>query len=514
MGNDDLDQSTIRPQKRSEEGVSDAARVWLTIAWHPDIARVGQSVEVVAGSELKVSRLEPLFGGGSLFEPLGSPFLSRQPVTLQLKKRGVEVAASPRASALRVDGQDVTGHLSLSAERVARGVALTLSERVVLVLHRRDVVPAGSPPSAGAPGGSDSLGLVGASEAIERLRALTARVAVSRGCVLLRGESGTGKELVARALGRSGAPFIAVNVAAIPESTAAAELFGHAKGAFTGAEVAREGLFVSADGGTLFLDEIGELSLELQATLLRVLETGEVQPLGRPARKVDVRVIAATDADLDEKLEARTFREALFHRLATHVIQLPPLRERREDIGRLFVHFLRDEVKSAPRIEELKGEKPWLPASVLERSVLHPWPGNVRALRNAVRRLCTMSDAPLTEAEVTQVLGAQPSVVDATPTREKAPIDDDALLEALRANAWKPTPTARQLGISRTTLYALIDSSKRLRKAKDVSREELEAALKKHAGALSRVSAELEVSERGLALRCRELGLDSSMDGS
>ncbi|MBL8914857.1 MAG: sigma-54-dependent Fis family transcriptional regulator [Archangium sp.] len=499
MGNE-LDQSTIRPQKRNEGSAPDA-RVWLTIAWHPDVARVGQSIEVLAASELKLSRLEPLFGA----EPLGSPFLSRQPVSLKLKSGGVDVAASPRASALRVDGQDVSGHLSLSAERVRRGVVLTLSERVVLVLHRRDVAPA-----------ADSLGLVGASEAIERLRALTARVAASRGCVLLRGESGTGKELIARALGRPGAPFVAVNVAAIPESTAAAELFGHAKGAFTGAETARDGLFVSADGGTLFLDEIGELSLDLQAALLRVLETGEVQPLGKPARKVDVRVIAATDADLDGKLEARTFREALFHRLATHVIQLPPLRERREDIGRLFVHFLRDEVKSAARLEDLKGEKPWLPASVLERSVLHAWPGNVRALRNAVRRLCSMSDGPLTDAEVSQVLGAGPlsSAAEPAPPTEKSTIDDDALLEALRANAWKPTPTARQLGISRTTLYALIDASTRLRKAKDVSREELESALKKHGGVLSLVAAQFEVSERGLALRCRELGLDSSVDDS
>src|SRR4029077_13886298 len=169
--------------------------------------------------------------------------------------------------------------------------------------------------------------------------------------VLISGESGTGKELVARAIAaagvRAGRPFVAVNMAALPPSTAPSELFGHRAGAFTGAARQRSGFFAQADGGTLFLDEIATAGLDVQAMLLRALETGETQPLGgESSERVDVRVVAATDEDLHRAMREGRFREALYHRLSACEITLTPLRERRDDLGRLLLHFVRNESKS------------------------------------------------------------------------------------------------------------------------------------------------------------------------
>jgi DNA-binding NtrC family response regulator len=221
--------------------------------------------------------------------------------------------------------------------------------------------------------------LVGESPAIRRLRAAVDQIAPHDVAVLIQGESGTGKELVARAL-RTGAwhdrPFLAVNCSAIPDTLIDTELFGHARGAFTGATVDRDGLFVEADGGMLFLDEIGDMPLHVQARLLRVLQEGEVRPVGSDqVRRVDVRVIAATHVNLAEAVAAGRFREDLFYRLNVVALRVPPLRERLDDVPLLAAHFLRKHSGEAA---------PALTPEALDALVSDPWPGNVRELENAL----------------------------------------------------------------------------------------------------------------------------------
>ncbi|HEU4537176.1 MAG TPA: sigma 54-interacting transcriptional regulator, partial [Polyangiaceae bacterium] len=179
---------------------------------------------------------------------------------------------------------------------------------------------------------------------------------------------------------------------AVPKELAAAELFGAARGAYTGSTHDREGLFRSAQGGTLFLDEVGEAPPEVQVMLLRALETGEVHPVGAKAPvAVDVRLVAATDANLESQIRDGRFKEPLLHRLAGYEIRLPPLRERREDIGPLFYHFARGELEATGEARRLAPadpyEAPWLPAPIAARLVRHPWPGNVRQLRNWARQI-------------------------------------------------------------------------------------------------------------------------------
>jgi two-component system response regulator HydG len=232
--------------------------------------------------------------------------------------------------------------------------------------------------------------LVGKSTVMQQLYDLLERVSSISSPVLITGESGTGKELVARALHhgspRNKAPFVAINCAAITESLLESELFGHQKGAFTGASDAKKGLFVEADGGTLFLDEIGELPLPLQAKLLRVLETSSVRPVGGGSeRKVDVRVIAATNRDLGRAVTEKRFREDLYYRLHVIPIHLPPLRARRDDIPLLVEQF-------AARFHEQQPDQPVreISTEVMRRLMDLPWPGNVRELKNAVERLLVL----------------------------------------------------------------------------------------------------------------------------
>ncbi len=237
-------------------------------------------------------------------------------------------------------------------------------------------------------------GMVGNCTAMQDVFERVRKVAASPATVLVLGESGTGKELVARAIheqsARRDGPLVAVNCAAIPEGLLESELFGHEKGAFTGAQAAHAGLVESADGGTLFLDEIGELPPPAQARLLRMLQDGEVRRVGstRP-RKVDVRVVAATHRDLPKRVQEGTFRQDLYFRLRVVEIKLPPLRERGEDVPALAKHLLE---KTCQRLNR--------PAATLSPEALvaissHPWPGNVRELENAIERAIILADSPV-----------------------------------------------------------------------------------------------------------------------
>ena len=255
--------------------------------------------------------------------------------------------------------------------------------------------------------------IVGQSLPMRQLRALIERVAASMAPVLISGETGTGKELVAVAIHTDGPrgkkPFVAINCAALPEPLLESELFGHARGAFTGAAQARRGLFVEADGGTMFLDEVGDLPLPLQGKLLRVLQSGEVRPVGsETSRTVDVRIIAATHKDLSVLVDSGLFREDLFFRLDVLRVPVPPLRERTDDLPSLVEHFLEKSLERASR-SILAGFE----ADALDYLAAHAWPGNVRQLQNLIERLVVTAGSPL--AQLTDVQHALASAREPDP---------------------------------------------------------------------------------------------------
>ena len=254
-----------------------------------------------------------------------------------------------------------------------------------------------------APGGNR---LVGSSPALLDIFKTVGKVAPRNVSVLITGESGTGKELVAHALHaaspRAEGPFIAVNAAAIPRELLESELFGHERGAFTGAVAARAGRFREASGGTLFLDEIGDMPVDLQAKLLRVLQSGEVMPVGgREPEIVDIRIIAATHRDLDERVAKGEFREDLLYRLRVVPMSIPPLRDRVEDIKTLALHFTE---RYAPELAEGPVS---FPEATIERLERHDWPGNVRELENAIKRALVLSTDDVLAPEEFSFLNAR-----------------------------------------------------------------------------------------------------------
>ena len=306
--------------------------------------------------------------------------------------------------------------------------------------------------------------ILGRSPAVEELRSIIATVAPTEATVLINGESGTGKELVARALHmaseRASRPLVTVNCAALAENLLESELFGHERGAFTGADKRRDGRFVQADGGTLFLDEIGEMPLALQAKLLRALQQGEVQRVGsdKPLT-VDMRVIAATNRNLQTEVAEKRFREDLYFRLNVINIEVPPLRRRPEDIPLLAAHFLQ---RYAERNRKaIKGFSP----QALDAMLRYPWPGNVRELENAVERAAILCTGDLiTLRELPQgVSGALNAPLPAELTTEQGDgslaglkLDDverRAIEETLRQTGDNKSEAARRLGITRATLH-------------------------------------------------------------
>lgn len=315
--------------------------------------------------------------------------------------------------------------------------------------------------------------LVGESPGLDGVRHLVARVSASDAAVLVRGETGTGKELVARAIHdgspRAAAPLVAVNCGALPEHLVESELFGHRKGAFTGADEHRPGLFEVADGGTLFLDEVGELPRALQPRLLRALESGEIRRVGdNHPITVDVRVVCATHRSLEEMVAAGTFREDLLFRINTFEVQIPPLRERLDDIPALVDHFVRKARPHAPADAAVIDDA----AQKMLRE--HHWPGNVRELANCIEHALVLCDGlPLTVDHLPARLGAARSRPVATlrgigaiaspqpsayALRESRPaslreLEMQAILEGLERNHGNKAKTAEELGISLKTLY-------------------------------------------------------------
>ncbi len=299
--------------------------------------------------------------------------------------------------------------------------------------------------------------VVSESRAMRDLMELAARVARHNTTVLITGESGTGKEVLARAIHRmsprSEKGFTAINCAAIPEQLLESELFGHTRGAFTGANADRAGLFELADEGTLLLDEIGDLSPGLQAKLLRVLEEGEVRPLGaRESKKVDVRVLAATARSLEQGVERGEFRSDLFYRLNVVRLHIPPLRDRPEDIPALLAHF-------AGQAAQKLGRPVSITPAALAALTHHNWPGNVRELRNAVERAAVLGgDHPLDARDLTLTNGGPPKTNGSTNgsldlKSQVEAVERQAILRALEAAGGNRRQAASLLGISLRTLF-------------------------------------------------------------
>ena len=299
--------------------------------------------------------------------------------------------------------------------------------------------------------------LIGASEAMQQVFAAVRKLAPTDAPVLVLGESGTGKELVARAIHRLGVraeePFVAINCGAIPENLLESELFGHEKGAFTGAHAQRKGRIELAHGGTLFLDEIGELPLALQVKLLRFLQEHKVQRVGgRQDVVVDARVISATNADLKAAMREGRFRDDLYYRVAVVTVPLPLLRDRGEDVFVLARTFLDRE--AAQTKKKISGFTP----EALRAIEIHAWPGNVRELENRVRRAVVMADSPFVspaDLELEIGVGESAQSLGLRETREN--VERDTIRKALARNRGNVSQTATELGISRPTLYGLMD---------------------------------------------------------
>ncbi len=500
----------------------------LTILGHPDWGRVGDCLPLpvlAAGRDVKLSRLEPLFRAPEQDDarPLAVAHVSRQPIRLRGGKQPGSIVLETRTVRTPVvaNGEEVDDEQLFSAEEISRGVVLELGHRVTLLLHEMPSRPLKATPS---------LGLIGNHHHLARLRGDALDVAGLDVPVLIRGETGTGKELVARALhdfgNRSTGPFVAVSLGALSPALAASELFGAAKGAYTGADRRKTGFFQKANGGTLFLDEIGEAPAEIQVLLLRALETGEITPVGSvDSINVDARIVAATDTDLETAIAEDHFRAPLFHRLAGYTLVLSPLRERREDVGRLLFHFLTQEMGKVGGVLDVHEGRPWPPTTLIARLAGHSWPGNVRQLRNVARWLAVKGPAATADG-----LGALDELLSGAPASAESPaslpprrpavakpprpleihrspreVTDQELLDALRLNGWQLKPTAHYLRVARTSLYALIDRNPNIRRASDLQREELARSFQAHGGDLVAMAMELEVSPQGLRSRLHEL---------
>lgn len=500
-------------------GSEPARELALTIVFHPVTGRIGERAAVPLPADASpwvLGRWSPGFcRGPGAVDALGERFVSRQAIAFTRAGAGLVLRRVPGSSRCRLDGRDLEGECLLEEARLARGVSLMLGHGVVLLLR---LAPPPPQPVAGVTAVAD---LLGGSTGMSHLRAEVARAAAGDCDVLIRGETGTGKELVANALhrgsARAGRPLVSVNMAAIPAGLAPSLLFGAERGSFTGARAASEGYFRQAEGGTLFLDEIGDAPEDVQLQLLRALQQREIQPVGGRVRRIDLRVISATDADLEG---GSGFRSALRHRLGACEIRVPPLREHPEDIGELFLHYLeaapgRSGTGCPPPRDGDPAARVAAWAALFEACLAYEWPGNVRQLANLARRVALTGAAggPQWPAELVP-RPAEPARGRAGPpdeatrqARRMRDIDAAAFDAALRDNVWEVASAARQLGVSRPAMYRRIQESPSHRLAGEVPAEELERALAQHRGDAAAAAAALRVSASGLRARLRGSGL-------
>lgn len=486
----------------SSAAQAEAPLLCLTIVWHPDTSRIGEQY-LATGATVELSRYLPLFQRpGQAQAALGYSGISRERVLIVRDQQGnLEIHPPASRMAVELNGVEIGEAMQLRHDQVAAGAILGLGRAVLLCLHWMHCLPK-----------DNALpGLLGVGEAAIRMRDLVRQVAATDDAVLLLGETGTGKEVVARAIhtcsARAARPLVTVNMAALNESLAAADLFGAARGAYTGAQVARGGLFGEASQATLFLDEIGNAPAAVQPMLLRVLESGDYRPLGAAADLCSsARLIAATDQDL----YADTFNQALLRRLENFVIRLAPLRERREDIGVLLLHLLG---------EHAGGLR--FPPELASKFANYDWPGNVRQLRHLARR-CLLSlqagerpdfDGMLAVRPLRMTSSAAagaPGPATPAPGRKKlAELSDADVLAALDNNGWYIQGAAQQLGISRPSMYKLIEGHAQIRAASQIPAAEIAAALARCSGDLEACAALLKTPSEALRRHLRALDLVS-----
>lgn len=372
--------------------------------------------------------------------------ISRLHAVLNEEKEGYRLIDQSRNGTL-INGKKVRQQMLRHGDRIQIGPWQIVFANEAVWMEKETAVSA--PPEQNS---ETFHGMVGKSALLRKVIALIEKIAPQEATVLILGESGTGKELVARALHdlspRSRAPFVVLNCGAISPHLAETELFGHERGAFTGAVLRHEGAFEQARGGTLFLDEVGELPLELQPKLLRVLEEKQFRRVGGVGEtRVDVRVIAATHRPLDQLVTERKFREDLYFRLFSLPITIPPLRERREDISLLVDFFLRSFLEAGS--DRLRSFTP----AALQRLKGHSWKGNIRELKNLVVRTLLLSASPEIGPEDLQFASA---------AREEAPdpllaeVERRAILNALRQTDGNKSEAAKALGIAKSTLFQKI----------------------------------------------------------
>jgi two-component system nitrogen regulation response regulator GlnG len=443
----------------------------LRLLYHPDLSRLGAVTLPGAiphdGSWLTLGRGVPRFsvvGGGGLAATIEDPLVSREQLRIRWLAEVHRFEVDPLVTARRP-----LLHVALEAESEGAattpitgptllpiGAAVAIGDRILLGLELGDT----RAPTV------DRLGLVGESDVAWALRDEIISVAAFSRSALVSGPTGAGKELVARALHRhsrrAAGPFVAVNCAALPEKLVESALFGHKKGAFTGADTAEKGLFSAADGGTLFLDELAELPLAVQPKLLRALQEGVVVPVGtHDERRVDLRVVAASHRDLEAHVRDGTLREDLYHRLSGHVLRVAPLSARRFDIPELFIHVLGRLRREHPSLEWLwesgREWQPAVPVGFIADLMRRAFPGNVRELQNIVERTARLNlargtfrspDGPLRPPTSAPATAATPTRVD-----EPHPVAFDAEVpEALVRGA------ADTLGLARKTVLKLISA--------------------------------------------------------
>jgi len=474
----------------------------LTILWHPERDRIGaQYVGPLGAGTVALDRYQPVFhtldAGDAV---LGDLRVTRAPLHIARDRHDTITLTAPDSRmSILLDGAPLSGSIQLSTQQVTRGAVLELGGVVLLCIHWM----LGLPQTAGG------SALIGVSDGAIRLRDLVRQVASTDLPVLLLGETGTGKEVAARAIhatsARRDAPLVSVNMAALNESLAAADLFGAEKGAYTGLQAVRSGYFGEAGAGTLFLDEIGDTPATIQPMLLRVLETGQYRPLGARADLLSrARLVAATDRDL----QARGFNQPLLRRLEAFVIHVPPLRARRPDIGLLVAAQL-------ARVEAAGEALPELPVGVVSALCRNDWPGNIRQLNNVVQRLVLALAAgmPLRLEDVLDLDEAAPSC----PTPDAAPrprsqrllseVSDEEVIDALEASGWQVQAAARRLGISRPSLYRLLAAHPVIRQPQHIPVDELQRTLHACEADVARCASALRTPSEALRRHLRALGL-------
>jgi transcriptional regulator with GAF, ATPase, and Fis domain len=477
----------------------------LTVVFHPDCARIGASLILGALDASGLLHLDatmlgrnaPLFGDGL---GLDEPHISRRALTLRHHARGLQLLNASDNSYTQL-GPEKASSMSLSFKELEYGVAIRFGHAVVCWLRLVPELATYIAPENVKSVDNLVTSFTGVSPQASNVRRLISIAASSDLPVLLRGESGVGKEVAAMAIHaastRSNKPLIVLNMAALPETLAEAELFGSARGAFTGAEK-RSGYFTQANDGTLFLDEIGDLPMSVQPKLLRALQTGEVQVVGGRSYSVDVRIIAASDADLNDNTG---FKNALLQRLAGITINLPPLRERLEDLGILLA------TSEHTRPLLYKSMKPrdaaaW--ASFVYDALYQAWPGNVREFLLSAQRF-----ALSLHHDTKNGLTKRHFIVHTSEDNRSNPkVLTDAEIEAIHEQSeFEIAETARRLGLSRGALYRRVETIPGVRLSADYSDAEIEDALGRVGPNLSALSRALRLSKASIASRLRLMGV-------